>query len=130
VLPSGFRFLDGDNPADPLIAREWRNVLPLCPRHRVRSEGFPQIRWNTVYRTRRDFFLAHEFHSTSPIPQPMLQAQASLVPMSSSVTLMLWMTSFNGSVLAVRCQANLFGNLSNQVSWLFLGRSQVIHSTN
>jgi hypothetical protein len=30
VLPSGFRFLDGENPADPLIAREWRNILPFC----------------------------------------------------------------------------------------------------
>ena len=39
VLPSGFRFFDGDNPADPLIAREWRNILPLCPRHRVRNEN-------------------------------------------------------------------------------------------
>jgi hypothetical protein len=39
VLPSGFRFLDGDNPADPLIAREWRNILPFCPRHLVRNEN-------------------------------------------------------------------------------------------
>ena len=39
VLPSGFRFLDGDNPADPLIAREWRNILPFCPRRRVRNEN-------------------------------------------------------------------------------------------
>ncbi len=41
VLPSGFRFLDGEYPADPLIAREWRNILPLCQRHRVRKEDFP-----------------------------------------------------------------------------------------
>ena len=39
VLPSGFRFLDGDNPADPLIAREWRNILPFCPCDRVRNEN-------------------------------------------------------------------------------------------
>src|SRR6516162_913326 len=39
VLPSGFRFLDGDHPADPLIARERRNILPFCPRHRVRNES-------------------------------------------------------------------------------------------
>jgi hypothetical protein len=39
VLPSGFRFLDGDNPADPFIAREWRNVLPFGPRQRVRNEN-------------------------------------------------------------------------------------------
>src|SRR5579862_8024956 len=35
VLSSGFRFLDGDGPADPFIAREWRNILPFCPRGRV-----------------------------------------------------------------------------------------------
>jgi hypothetical protein len=40
VLTSGFRFLDGDNPADPLIPREWRNVLPFCARGRVRNENF------------------------------------------------------------------------------------------
>jgi hypothetical protein len=39
VLSSGFRFLDGDNPAYPLIAREWRNILPLCQRRRVRNEN-------------------------------------------------------------------------------------------
>ena len=39
VLPSGFRFLDGDNPADPLIAREWRNILPFCPGRWVRNEN-------------------------------------------------------------------------------------------
>ena len=44
VLPSGFRFLDGDYPADPFIARERRNVLPLCPRLRVRDENFAQVR--------------------------------------------------------------------------------------
>ena len=38
VLPSGFRFLDRDNPAYPLIAREWRNILPLCQRRRVGNE--------------------------------------------------------------------------------------------
>jgi hypothetical protein len=40
VLPSGFRFLDGDNPTDPLIARQRRNILPFCPRYRVRDENF------------------------------------------------------------------------------------------
>ena len=76
VLPSGLRFLDGDNPADPLIAREWRNILPLCPRHRVRTEDFPQIRRNTVYSTRGDCFLGHGFHSTSP-PQLFLSLLCS-----------------------------------------------------
>jgi hypothetical protein len=65
VLPSGFRFLDGDHPADPLIAREWRNILPFCHCHRVRNENLSQIRRYTVYRARGDSFLGHGFHSTS-----------------------------------------------------------------
>lgn len=65
VLPSGFRFLDGDNPADPLIAREWRNILPFFERRRVRKENFPQIRRHTVYCASGDRFFAHRFHSTS-----------------------------------------------------------------
>lgn len=28
------RFLSGDDPADPLIAREWRNIFPRCSRRR------------------------------------------------------------------------------------------------
>ena len=40
VLLSGFRFLDGDNPADPLIACEWRNILPFCPGRRIGNENF------------------------------------------------------------------------------------------
>jgi hypothetical protein len=32
VLLSGLRFLDGDSPADPLIAGEGRNILPFCQR--------------------------------------------------------------------------------------------------
>jgi len=40
VLPSGFGFLDGDHPADPLIARERGDVLPFGARRRVGNEGF------------------------------------------------------------------------------------------
>jgi hypothetical protein len=32
VLLSGFRFLDGNNPANPFVARQRCNVLPCCPR--------------------------------------------------------------------------------------------------
>ena len=65
VLPSGFRFLDRDNPANPLIACQWRNVLPFCQCHGVRNENLSQIRWYGVYRARRERFLVHGFHSTS-----------------------------------------------------------------
>jgi hypothetical protein len=65
MLSSGFRFLDGDNPADPLIAREWRNILPFFPSNGIGNENFSQIRWYVVHRARRDRFLAHKFHFTS-----------------------------------------------------------------
>ena len=65
VLPSSFRFLDRDNPANPLIACQWRNILPFCPCHRVRNENLSQIRWYAVYRARRERFPGHGFHSIS-----------------------------------------------------------------
>ena len=40
VLTSGFRFVDGDNPADPLIACQRGDILPFCPRGWVRNENF------------------------------------------------------------------------------------------
>ena len=39
MLLSGLRFFDGDHPADPFIARERRNVLPLDARGCVGKEG-------------------------------------------------------------------------------------------
>jgi RNA polymerase sigma-70 factor, ECF subfamily len=39
VLPSRFRFLDSDNPADPFVARERRNILPFCSRNRIGNES-------------------------------------------------------------------------------------------
>ena len=65
VLPSSFCFLDRDNPANPLIACQWRNILPFCPCHRVRNENLSQIRWYAVYRARRERFPGHGFHSIS-----------------------------------------------------------------
>src|SRR5215469_15348497 len=63
VLSSGFGFLDGDNPADPFIPCELRNLLPFCPRCRVRNETFAYIRWYVVYRPRGNRFLGHGLHS-------------------------------------------------------------------
>lgn len=37
---SGLRFLDGDNPADPLVARQRRNVSPRRPRRLIGSQRF------------------------------------------------------------------------------------------
>ena len=43
MLLSGFQLLDGDHPADPFIARERRNIFPLCARGGIGDEGFSQI---------------------------------------------------------------------------------------
>jgi len=59
VLSSRFRSLHGDNPADPLIAREWRNVLPFCPCDGIGNENLSQIRRYIVYCARGDRFLSH-----------------------------------------------------------------------
>jgi hypothetical protein len=59
VLCSGFRFLDGNNPADPFIASKWRNIFPLCPRRRVSNESLSQIRWYVMHCTGGDSFLGH-----------------------------------------------------------------------
>ncbi len=68
VLPSGFRLLDGENPADPFIAREWRNILPCRSRRWVRSKDLSQISWHFVYHTsgempsgRQVLFFGHTF---------------------------------------------------------------------
>ncbi len=34
------RFLAGRNPANPLIAREWRDIFPYCSRHGRSNKGF------------------------------------------------------------------------------------------
>jgi hypothetical protein len=56
VLPSGFRLLDGDNPADPFIARERGNILPLCPRRWIGNKGFSQIRRQAMDYASGEFF--------------------------------------------------------------------------
>jgi hypothetical protein len=42
-------FLDGDGPADPLVARERRYVFPHRPCLRVAGERFPEIAWEVMY---------------------------------------------------------------------------------
>ena len=71
VLLSSFRSLHGNNPADPLIARQRRNVFPFCPRRRIGNENVSQIRRHSVYRAGRDRFLGHGFIlSVSPLAPP------------------------------------------------------------
>ena len=61
MLLSGFRFLDRDNPADPLVAREGRNILPFRERGSIRNENLSQIRGYAVYRAMGDCFPGHGF---------------------------------------------------------------------
>lgn len=73
VLPSGLRFLHRNHPADPLIARERRNVFPFFPRRRIRKEGFAQIRRHAVHRASRDPFPCHRssFYIATQWPHPL-----------------------------------------------------------
>jgi len=48
VLSAGLRLLDREGPADPLVARERRDVLPLEPRRGVGQQGFAQVRRHRV----------------------------------------------------------------------------------
>ena len=57
VLPTGFRFLDGEYPADPLIARERRNILPQCSRCRRLHESLLQILRHFVCHTSRELMV-------------------------------------------------------------------------
>lgn len=41
MLPSRLILLDGDNPTNPLIARERRNALPCCQRRSIGNERLP-----------------------------------------------------------------------------------------
>ena len=59
VLLSRFRFLDGDDPADPFVARERCNILPFCSRRWVRSERLSQVRWHFVDHASDDSLFGH-----------------------------------------------------------------------
>jgi hypothetical protein len=46
---SGFVLLGRRNPADPLIARQWRNIRPQLPRNSVGVDCFAQIRRDSMW---------------------------------------------------------------------------------
>ena len=52
---SGVSLLRRRHPADPLIARQRRDIRPDIPHHTVRADGFAKIRWHFVHR----FFFGH-----------------------------------------------------------------------
>ncbi len=54
ALLARFRFLRVLHPADPLIARQWRDVFPQCAHLRCRLDHLPEICRERVYDTRRE----------------------------------------------------------------------------
>jgi hypothetical protein len=54
MLPTCLIFLDGDGPADPLVARERRYVFPGRQRHRVGGERFSEISRKIMYDSSGD----------------------------------------------------------------------------
>jgi hypothetical protein len=54
-----FRLFGILDPADPLITRERRNILPRGQRSRVGRQGLAQIIWCFVYYAGGDVFFGH-----------------------------------------------------------------------
>jgi hypothetical protein len=59
VLLSSFGFLDGNGPADPLIARERRDVLPFGVRRGIGEESFSQVGGEAVHWASGNGFFGH-----------------------------------------------------------------------
>src|SRR5438034_9037976 len=59
VLLSRFRFLDRGSPANPLITRERRQVVPCITCRLAGSKRFPQIGWHLVHHARGEPFFRH-----------------------------------------------------------------------
>jgi hypothetical protein len=66
MLPPCLIFLDRDGPADPLVAREWRDVLPSGQCLRVGGERYPEISWKIVCDTAGDSNTCHRVISDAP----------------------------------------------------------------
>jgi hypothetical protein len=65
VLPPRFIFLDGDGPADPLVARERRYVFPGSQRLRVEGKRISEIGWKVMHDTSGDSNACHEVISST-----------------------------------------------------------------
>ncbi len=59
VLLPGLRLLDGDGPADPLVARKGSNILPCCVSRGIGHERLPQILRHPMRDTRGNSVLFH-----------------------------------------------------------------------
>lgn len=53
-MPPCLIFLDGDGPADPFVACEWRYVFPRRPCLRVGCERGPEISREIMYHSSGD----------------------------------------------------------------------------
>src|SRR5688572_27165557 len=58
---SSFCFFGRLDPADPLVARERRNVLPRLQRFRVEDQSLFQVSGQVMDHTARDIFFAQSF---------------------------------------------------------------------
>jgi len=59
MLPPCLIFLDGDGPADPLVARERRYVFPSRQCLRIGRERLSEIRWEVMCNSFRDPYGCH-----------------------------------------------------------------------
>ena len=59
TMGSRFLFLCGSDPADPLVAREWRDIRPHAFHLSVRLDCPSKICWQRMYGAGGVFFLRH-----------------------------------------------------------------------
>ena len=56
------RFFAGRDPANPLVARERRNIVPYCPRRRRLNQGLLPIIRHSVHGATREIVFGHTTH--------------------------------------------------------------------
>src|SRR3989344_789426 len=61
MLPACLWLLNGRNPTNPLMARQWRNILPGRQSLRRSRKDFPIFIRHFVHHASRNFFLGHGF---------------------------------------------------------------------
>ena len=61
-----FRFFAGDDPANPFIAREWRNIFPYRFRRRRLNQGLLPIIRHRMYCATGKLILGHMMILSNP----------------------------------------------------------------
>lgn len=110
VLLARLHFLDGDNPADPFIACQGRNILPRGKRRLVGSKHLPQIFWHTMHYTARNSF-AHTLAADQGLEPQYSPPEGDVLPLDESARL-----KKNTSVIP-KGQSKVERSIYNEALW-------------